>query len=184
MFRNIVVAIDGSATANRGLKVAVAMAREQKTRLHVIHVIEDARLPVSGEAALYIPEEYVKSIAEMQRKVGRAVLDKAEALAGKEGVTVNAVLARFAGQSAARAILREARKLHADLIVLGTHGRRGLARLVTGSDAEEVLRESPVPVLLVRASERRERAPKAAKPRSVDATTAPVETLRVGPVFP
>ena len=47
--------------------------------------------------------------------------------------------------------MRDARKQRADLIVLGTHGRRGLRRLVLGSDAEAVVRTSPVPVLLVRA---------------------------------
>jgi nucleotide-binding universal stress UspA family protein len=183
MFRNIVVAIDGSPTANRGLKVAVALAREQNAALHVIHVIEDARLPVTGEAAIYVPEEYVKSVAEAQRKAGREVLAKAERIAGKEGVSVNLVLARFAGRSVAQAILREARKLHADLMVLGTHGRRGLSRLVTGSDAEQVLRQSPVPVLLVRTPLRAERAAKVARPR-VGTKPAAAEPVRTGPIFP
>ncbi len=58
---------------------------------------------------------------------------------------------QIAGGSAAYAIVQEAKKQRADLIVLGTHGRRGMTRLVMGSDAEEVVRSAAVPLLLVRA---------------------------------
>lgn len=155
MFRNIVVATDGSSTANRGIKTAVGLAREQNAVLHVVHVLEPVQIQFD-ESGLYIPEEYVKRIVEAQREAGRKLLAKAEALARKQGVTVQAVLVRCDG-TVAHAILREARKLDADLIVLGTHGRRGLSRLVTGSDAEALLRESTVPVLLVRDPSPRER---------------------------
>jgi nucleotide-binding universal stress UspA family protein len=61
------------------------------------------------------------------------------------------VAREIVGGPAADVIVREAKKQRADLIVLGTHGRRGMRRLVLGSDAEQVVRMSPVPVLLVRA---------------------------------
>jgi nucleotide-binding universal stress UspA family protein len=180
MFRNIVVAIDGSPTSNRGLKVAAALAQEQKAKLHVVHVVEEPRVPMSGEAALYLPEEFLQSVREGQREAGRKVLARAEALARKEGATVNGILTKFAGRSVAEAILSEVRTLRADLIVLGTHGRRGLSRLVTGSDAEEVLRQATVPVLLVRAPSA-ERPARAAKPRTARADRDTAAVLRSGP---
>lgn len=149
MFRNIVVATDGSSTANRGVKTAAGLAREQNCVLHVVHVLEPAQLYL-GQSGLYIPEEYVKRIVEAQRDAGRKLLAKAEAIARKQDVAVKLVLAPCNGLTVAHAILREARKVDAELIVVGTHGRRGLSRLVTGSDAEALLRESSVPVLLVR----------------------------------
>jgi nucleotide-binding universal stress UspA family protein len=162
MFGNILVAVDGSPAANRGLKLAVALAREQKATLHVVHVAGEARVPMGDEVALYLPKEFLKGVAEAQGEAGRKLLAKAEALGRKQSITLKPVLAKLAGRTVAEAILREAGKLRADLIVLGTHGRRGLSRLVTGSDAEAVLRQSTVPVLLVRTPLRGERVAKRA----------------------
>lgn len=70
------------------------------------------------------------------------------------------VLLETLGHRVAELIIKQAKKWRADVIVLGTHGRRGLARVLMGSDAEIVVRESPVPVLLVRAPLRRRKASK------------------------
>jgi nucleotide-binding universal stress UspA family protein len=87
------------------------------------------------------------------------VLGKAEAKARKADVKTEALLVETTGHRVADVILAQARKVKADLIVMGTHGRRGVARLVMGSDAEGVVRGTRVPVLLVR-------APDAARARS------------------
>jgi nucleotide-binding universal stress UspA family protein len=71
------------------------------------------------------------------------------------GVAVETVLLGARGNRVADLIVKQAKKWHADLIVLGTHGRRGVARVLMGSDAEIVVRETPVPVLLVRSPLRR-----------------------------
>ena len=68
----------------------------------------------------------------------------------KHGLSVDSVMFEIVGGHAADIIVAQAKKWRADIIVIGTHGRRGLRRLVMGSDAEEVVRTSPVPVLLVR----------------------------------
>ena len=68
----------------------------------------------------------------------------------KHGIKVEPVLLETVGRRVADLIIKQAKKWRADVIVLGTHGRRGLSRLVMGSDAEVVLRETPIPVLLVR----------------------------------
>ena len=102
---------------------------------------------------------------------GRKVLTKAEAVARAAKVDVKALLVESKGGTIADAILAQARKLRADTIVLGTHGRRGLRRALMGSDAEAVLRDSRVPVLLVRALPR-ERAAAPAEAKSRRATKA------------
>ena len=86
---------------------------------------------------------------------GKRVLAKAVDMARKQKVQPKAILREMMSGPAAYPIVREARKVGADLIVLGTHGRRGVRRLVLGSDAEQVVRSASMPVLLVRASQPR-----------------------------
>jgi nucleotide-binding universal stress UspA family protein len=102
------------------------------------------------DGAYYVPPDYVDSLLSILRDTGTKLLHKAEAAAAKQGQAVTTAIIENLGATVAYAILRHARKVHADLIVMGTHGRRGLKRVVMGSDAEAVLRESRVPVLLVR----------------------------------
>jgi nucleotide-binding universal stress UspA family protein len=94
---------------------------------------------------------FVASVHGELRRAGQVIVDKALALARRGGVEAKIVLREVLGGSVAAQIVREAKKQRSDLIVLGTHGRRGIGRLVLGSDAEEVVRRAPVPVLLVRA---------------------------------
>ena len=98
----------------------------------------------------YVPAAYIDNLLDDLREAGRKVLAKAEATAAKAGVSAKTVLVETKGGSIADAILGQARKLKSGVIVMGTHGRRGLRRVVMGSDAEAVLREARVPVLLVR----------------------------------
>jgi nucleotide-binding universal stress UspA family protein len=90
-------------------------------------------------------------IATVLRKSGKQILAKAKTAVEKQGLRPQAILRETIVGPAADTIIREAKKQRADLIVLGTHGRRGVRRLVLGSDAEQVVRMAPVPVLLVRA---------------------------------
>jgi nucleotide-binding universal stress UspA family protein len=152
MFRQILVAVDGSATGNRGLKAAIDLAADDRSALSIVHVIDDmASVSYVGDMG-YVPADYVDRMLDDLRAKGRKLLAKAEAAARERGVDAQALLVESKGGSIADAILGQARKLRADVIVLGTHGRRGLTRVLMGSDAEEVLSESRVPVLLVRAA--------------------------------
>jgi nucleotide-binding universal stress UspA family protein len=92
----------------------------------------------------------VADLVPTLREAGKRVLAKAEALALKEDLKPKLVMRETIGGAAADAIVREAKKQRADLIVLGTHGRRGVRRMVLGSDAEQVVRSATVPVLLVK----------------------------------
>jgi nucleotide-binding universal stress UspA family protein len=164
MFKRILVAVDGSATSNAGLRAAVALAADQRSTLAVVHVIDLTPPVVGPEAAFYLPS-YIDDYEAALVKGGRKLLDKAVALARAAGVRAEPRLARTRAGTVAAAVLGEARKAKADVIVLGTHGRRGLRRVVMGSDAEAIVRQSRVPVLLVRGA-RALRTPSAAPKRA------------------
>lgn len=145
-YKRILVPIDGSATSRLGLKEALKLARERRAKLHLVHVVDAHVLAYTPEAGVALPD-----ILPALTQSGKRLLERAKAAAARSGVAcTTALLETFAGP-AADSIVREARRSRADLIVIGTHGRRGVRRLVLGSDAEQVVRSSPVPVLLVRA---------------------------------
>jgi nucleotide-binding universal stress UspA family protein len=179
MFKQVLVAVDGSTTSTRGLKAAIGLASDQRATLSVLHVIDNvASVAYVGDMG-YIPADYVDTLLADLRANGRKLLARAEALARDNGVTAKTLLVESKGRAISDVIVREARKVRADVIVLGTHGRRGLRRVLMGSDAEAVLRESRVPVLLVRAPERAASArSKAAAPRARIAVAA--ERMRDG----
>ena len=111
--------------------------------MRLLHVVDDL-LPVATTG--YCADDLLLCA----REAGQEILDTALAKARAAGVQADGELLEHVGGGSARFILDVAAKRRADLIVLGTHGRRGLRRLVMGSDAEEVVRTSNVPVLLVR----------------------------------
>ena len=158
MFKQILVPVDGSPASNRALQAALALAREQNATLNVLHVVSLTAVTPVMDGGMYVPQ-YLDAMMEALREGGQDLLAKARAAATKDGVTTQTKLIESGIGDVAQAILAHAKKLRADLIVMGTHGRRGLSRILMGSDAESVLREAAVPVLLVRApAARRARA--------------------------
>lgn len=146
MYDRILVATDGSPTANLGMEQAVGLAKALGSRLHLVHVVNEASLV----GPYPIGTTFDRMLEELQAH-GAAVLKTAEAKVRDAGIEVDSALLEAYGGAAGEPILREAAAWPADLIVCGTHGRRGLRRIVLGSDAEYILRQSPVPVLIVRA---------------------------------
>ncbi len=146
LYRRIMVPVDGSATSLRGLKEALRIAKAQKAKLVLLHVLDEFYLAATPELAV----SYNEVLAAL-KSGGQRILAKASALARAAGVKPQTVLAETLAGRAGPEIVRQARRCGADLIVLGTHGRRGLQRLALGSDAEQVVRGARVPVLLVRA---------------------------------
>jgi len=144
MYARILVPIDGSPTAQRGLEEAIRLAKRLGSTLHLINVV-DARLLFS-EVSAYVPPE---NLLKDWRAAGERLVAEAAQSAREGGVTVESAVRCDPGLRVCDMILQEARDAKVELIVMGTHGRRGLRRLALGSDAELVLRESPVPVLLV-----------------------------------
>ena len=145
MYSRILVPVDGSPTSKRGLDEAIALAAKLGSTLHLLNVV-DARLLI-GEVSAYSPPE---QLLEDWRAAGDKLLIDAVEQARAKGVSANSVVRCDPGLRVCDMIVQEARNTDCSLIVMGTHGRRGLKRMALGSDAELVLRESPVPVLLVR----------------------------------
>lgn len=145
MYQKILVAVDGSPTSLRGLEEAIKVAKALGGQLKLVHVVNELVI-----AAEYVPSVYYEPVLVSLRDSGGKVLEQAMAIAQRAEVPCEQGLVETMGGRAADEIVKQARQWPADLIVLGTHGRRGLKRLAMGSDAELVLRQSPVPVLLVR----------------------------------
>ena len=144
MYAKILVPIDGSETSARGLNEAIKIAKGQDSQLRLVHIVNEFILDYT-----YSPALYAGNLIETLVKQGREVLDTAEKAAKREGVKADTVLIESIGGVAADLILAQAKQWPADLIVMGTHGRRGFARLAMGSDAEQVVRAAMVPVMLV-----------------------------------
>lgn len=156
MYRRILVPVDGSETSTRGLSHAIGLAKDSGARLRLVNVLDEA-------AVSHTPGPYalsnVTALLGSMREAGLKALDEASALARKSGVEAEDTMIDAQVPHVSDSILAEVRKWRADLIVMGTHGRRGLNRLLLGSDAERVLRDASVPVLLVRsAATKRRRA--------------------------
>jgi nucleotide-binding universal stress UspA family protein len=145
MFRRILVPLDGSVAAERGLRAAIALAAGHGANLFLLNVVEDVSLGIALASTIGFAD-----LVEFMRERGWDVLAQGRRTAERTGVHAELILRQTARARVADVILNEARKGGYDLIVMGIRGRRGLARLVVGSDAGNVVRASPIPVLLVR----------------------------------
>lgn len=149
MYGRILVPVDGSKASTQGLDEAIRLATHLNAEIRLIHVVDELPYLLIG-ASREITEESVQSL----RARGQAMLDEGISRARRAEVECDGVLVEAVGGVAGQHVLDYARECEADLIVCGTHGRRGLRRIVMGSDAEYIVRHTPVPVLLVRADAR------------------------------
>ncbi|HEY7996068.1 MAG TPA: universal stress protein [Steroidobacteraceae bacterium] len=143
-YKRILVPVDGSPTAAKGMKEAIKLARRGGGKLMLLHVVEEYAAFASPEVGFNIGPILDAVMAGGKRTLAR--VKRSAELAGARPQT--ALVENFAGR-VADVIVSEAKRWRADLIVMGTHGRRGVKRALLGSDAELVVRYSPVPVLLV-----------------------------------
>lgn len=145
MFKRILMAVDGSHAAELALQEAVKLAKELRAQLRVVHVVDEVSLnwPEGGD---------LEEVQETFRKFSRKILEKADAGMRKAGMTAETKMLEIEtfGHRVADMIAAEAEAWPADLIVIGTHGRRGMNRLLLGSVAEGVARVATKPVLLIR----------------------------------
>ncbi len=142
--KSILVGTDFSLCAARALGFAVSMAASQGARIHILHVLME---PIQAfDVAGALPYVDVSTQREWE-EAARRRLARAVASAQKRGVSATSEL--LWGRPS-DAIIETAKKMKASLVVLGTHGRTALEKLLIGSTAERVVRLSPVPVLTVR----------------------------------
>ena len=141
MFQRIVCATDFSGTAENAWEAARELARTHRAELTLVHVFTE--MPIYPEVAVL----EVQRVWEDQRAWVERALAERVAAATSSGLTARWVLKTGV---APEAIVEAATETGADLIVIGTHGRRGLERVLLGSGAEQIIRMAPVPVLVIR----------------------------------
>ena len=145
MFKQILLPVDGSNTSNAAIHQALALAKEQGAKVRLLTIYE----PIKHGTA----EGRIDLTAAM-RMEGEAILKDAEKASAGSGVEVTTILVNAGARRIATAIVEEGEACGADLIFIGTHGRKGFEHLVLGSVAEGVVRRATVPVLLTRIRER------------------------------
>jgi nucleotide-binding universal stress UspA family protein len=149
MYQRILVPFDGSPTSNRGLDEAVKLARLAGSRLRLLYIVDALLFSTGFEACA----AYTGEMMSLMEGAGAQILRSGKDRVDKAGVQVDTVLVEGVGSRLSDVVVDQINLWGAELVVIGTHGRRGVGRLLLGSDAEQIVRSSPVPVLLVRASE-------------------------------
>ena len=146
MYKRILVAVDGSDTSQLALQEAINLTRESGGQLRIVHVVDEVTFDLYQEVV--DPGEIQKAIT----KSGEAILSKAQTAVRAAGVKAETRLLEIEklGRRVADMIAQEADAWPADLIVIGTHGRRGFSHLLMGSVAEGVVRIATKPMLLIR----------------------------------
>lgn len=148
MYKRILVPYDGSAPSRAGLREAIHLAADSGASLTVLHVVSELPLLMDGQPGVNYAE-----LAEILMKTGQALAQEAAGIAGKEGVKCETKVVDGGATAVCDVILDQIAAQRCDLVVMGTHGRRGLKRLTLGSDAELVVRRAAVPVLLAKAAD-------------------------------
>jgi nucleotide-binding universal stress UspA family protein len=150
MFKRILVPVDGSDTANKALVAALQLARDSGGRVRLVHSLD--------ELAYLWGYEYRGDTVKFAREHATKVLNVAEDMAKSAGVPAEQQLLEVPGVRLGDTVASEARQWEADLIVVGTHGRRGVSRVVLGSGAEQIIRAAPMPVLVIPGEDRQSTA--------------------------
>jgi nucleotide-binding universal stress UspA family protein len=144
MFKHILVPVDGSRTAQLAVDKAIGLAKAFDSRVTVIYVIDPYPFTGVGTDFAYGQAEYLSAATAEANAAVKAAKDTLVAA----GVTVDASIVE--AHTAWRGIVEAGKSLESDLIVIGSHGRSGLEKLVLGSVAQAVLSHTKLPVLVVR----------------------------------
>lgn len=146
MFKHILFATDGSAASEHAANMAVELARSHQSKLTVVFVVDPYPYMGIGEANPLGFDAYMSAAQSQAASAHAHVSD----LCNKGGTPVAMQARMLENVGAASGIVQTAKDEGADLIMVGSHGRSGIARLMLGSVAGRVVSESPVPVLVVR----------------------------------
>ncbi len=148
MYKHILVATDGSKLSLKAVKSAAKLAHAVGARLTGIYVMPEYMPPVYGEASLYVAQVSPKTFKEAMEKDAKSAL----ATVTREAQAARVISTGLKATNAQpwSAIVSAARSKKCDLVVMASHGRRGLAGLLLGSETTKVLTHSKVPVLVVR----------------------------------
>lgn len=148
MYKHILFPTDGSELSRSAAETAAALAKSLGAKITAIHVIAQYAMPVSDMTFGYVP---MISPAEYERAAKRAASEYlAQVVAAAKSAGVECETTAEAGGAPWDAIVRTAAKRKCDLIVMASHGRRGVAAMVLGSETQKVLTHSKIPVLVCR----------------------------------
>lgn len=154
MYQRILVPIDGSETSLQGLDEAVRLALLSGSKVRLVHVVNKFKsTPGFAAHASY------SALIPAMKEAGEELLRHGRERAELGGIMAESILLTSLTEPLSELIAEEAKTWNADLIVIGTHGRRGIERVLWGSDAEQVRRVAPVSVLLVQAPGSRKTGP-------------------------
>ena len=148
MYANILLSTDGSDVARKGVKHGIALANALNAKVTVITATEP--LPVdlaSGRVGWIPPQEMFDSFDAASKERVNEILDEVRAIATQTGISVDFV--HVPNAHPATAIIETAKSRGCDLIVMGSHGHRGIKKLMLGSQTSEVLADGSIPVLVV-----------------------------------
>jgi len=147
MYKRIIVATDGSTLSKKAVRSAIDLAGVVGAELVALYVVP--RYPVSYfEGGITISAQDVARTEKQWSDKGQAVVDAVQLQAQAEGLKAKAVVAR--SDLVAESIISAAKKHKCDLIVMASHGRKGIKRVLLGSETQHVLTHSSVPVLVLR----------------------------------
>lgn len=141
-YKRILVPVDGSATSDKAVASAIELARRNDGHIRFLFCLD--------ELALASGPEYSGHAVEAARDEARAILARARSSAERAAVPADVHLDESPGKRLGHCVADQASEWKADLVVVGTHGRKGLARVLMGSGAESIIREAPGPVLVIR----------------------------------
>lgn len=149
MYNHILISTDGSETATKGLDHGLTLAKALGSKVTIVTVTESFPIYAAAAGGAWVtPVEMNGGYDETQKELAEGILKSAQQAAEKIGVA--AELVHVPNALAAEAIVETAKNKECSLICMSSHGRRGLGRLLLGSQTAEVLAHSPVPVLAVR----------------------------------
>jgi nucleotide-binding universal stress UspA family protein len=147
MYKRILVPTDGSTLSRKAVKSAVELAASVGAEVVALNVVP--RYPTSYfEGGITVSDSEVARVEKQWAEQGQALADEVEKAAEKAGVIAKAVTVR--SDLVAEAIMAAAKKNKCDLIVMASHGRRGIKRLLLGSETQHVLTHGTIPVLVLR----------------------------------
>ncbi len=148
MYKKILVAVDGSETSYLALAEAIRLAKSMQAKLCMTLVVNEFSIHEHFPHGV----DFIKYQKNLKDKA-QCVLDKMNQYAKDNGATPEVKLVEICNEvkKIAEVIIETAQSWHADLIIIGTHGRHGFNRFLLGSVAEATIRLAPIPVLLIRA---------------------------------
>jgi nucleotide-binding universal stress UspA family protein len=147
MFHHILLPTDGSKVSTKAVKRGIDLAKKSRARVTAIHVVPEFKLMVDDGITMLSPA-LKKRFEEEGRKRAQQMLDDIARQARTRGVRCATLC--VAGDSPYQEIIAAARRKKCDLILMASHGRRGLSSLLLGSETAKVLLHTKVPVLVVR----------------------------------